>query len=120
MKIHTSSEDYLEAILLIKNKQGYVRSVDIAEYMGYSKPSITNAISVLRKGGFVTIDTDKNIFLTDKGNKLAEKIYERHEFFRKHLIAIGVNEEVANQDACRIEHAISDESFEKLKISIMK
>ena len=118
MQIHKSSEDYLEAILILQNKLGYVRNVDIAEYMGYSKPSITHAVKTLHKGGYVKTDQDKNIMLTLKGRELAEKIYEKHEFFRKQLIAIGVDEETAAQDACRLEHAISDESFEKLKIAM--
>lgn len=119
-KLSKANEDYLEAILILKNKNGYVRNVDIAEHMGYSKPSITHAITVLRKGGYVTTDTDKNIFLTTKGEKVAEKIYAKHEFFRKHLITIGVDEERATKDACRLEHAISDESFKKLKQSILE
>ena len=118
MEIHKSSEDYLEAILILSTKNGYVRNVDIADYMGFSKPSITHAITTLRNGGYVRTDTDKNIFLTPKGKKIAEKIYEKHEFFRNYLMSIGVDEKTATTDACRIEHAISDDSFEKLKIAI--
>ena len=120
MGIHKSSEDYLEAILILKNKNGYVRNVDIAEYMKYSRPSITHAITVLRNAGYVRTDTDKNIFLTDKGKEVAEKIYEKHEFFKDYLISIGVDEDTATHDACKIEHAISDESLDKLKKSILK
>ena len=90
MEIHKSSEDYLEAILILSTKNGYVRNVDIAEYMGFSKPSITHAVTVLRNGGYVRTDTDKNIFLTPKGKKIAEKIYEKHEFFKDYLIALVV------------------------------
>ena len=115
MGIHKSSEDYLEAILILSTKNGYVRNVDIAYYMGFSKPSITHAITTLRNGGYVQTDTHKNIFLTLKGKKIAEKIYEKHEFFKEYLISIGVDENTATSDACRIEHAISDISFEKLK-----
>ena len=118
MGIHKSSEDYLEAILILKNKLEYVRNVDIAEYMKYSKPSITHAVKTLHKGGYVRTDKGKNIFLTDKGKEVAEKIYEKHEFFKDYLISIGVDEKTAAHDACKIEHAISDESFEKLKIAI--
>ncbi len=119
MKIPKSSEDYLETILILQNKNGYVRNRDIAKYMGYSKPSITNAITILRKGGYVITDEDKNICLTEIGKEIAEKIYDKHKFFRNHLISIGVTEETASQDACLIEHAISDESFEKFKKSIL-
>ena len=118
MEIHKSSEDYLEAILILSTKNGYVRNVDIADYMGFSKPSITHAITVLRNGGYVRTDTDKNILLTSKGKKIAEKIYEKHEFFKAYLMSIGVDENTAAHDACKIEHAISDESFEKLKIAM--
>ena len=118
MQINKSSEDYLEAILILQNKLGYVRNVDIADYMGFSKPSVTHAITTLRNGGYVQTDTDKNIFLTDKGKAVAVKIYEKHEFFKDYLISIGVDEKTATHDACRLEHAISDDSFEKLKIAI--
>ena len=120
MEIHKSSEDYLEAILILSTKNGYVRNVDIADYIGFSKPSITHAITTLRNGGYVRTDTDKKIFLTDKGKEVAEKTYEKHEFFKDYLISIGVDEDTATHDACKIEHAISDESFEKLKESILK
>lgn len=120
MQVRDSSEDYLEAILILSTKNGYVRNVDIADYMGFSKPSITHAVTVLRNGGYVRTDTDKNIFLTDKGKEVAEKIYEKHEFFKDYLISIGVDEKTATHDACKIEHAISDDSFEKLKIVVLK
>lgn len=120
MQVRDSSEDYLEAILILSTKNGYVRNVDIADYMGFSKPSITHAVTVLRNGGYVRTDTDKNIFLTDKGKEVAEKIYEKHEFFKDYLISIGVDEKTATHDACKIEHAISDDSFEKLKIAVLK
>ena len=86
--------------------------------MKYSRPSITHAITVLRNAGYVRTDSEKHIMLTKEGQALAEKIYEKHEFFKKHLISIGVDEEIAIEDACRLEHAISDESFEKLKIAM--
>ena len=115
MKIHASGEDYLEAVLVLKQEKGMVRSVDLARHMGFSKPSISHAVGVLRDGGFLTMDKDGFLHLTDIGREVAEKIYERHIFFTQQLIAAGVDRETAEQDACRIEHAISETSFEKLK-----
>lgn len=117
MKIHASGEDYLEAILILQKQMGEstVRSVDLARHMGFSKPSISHAVGVLRNGGFLIMDKDGFLHLTEKGREIAEKIYERHQFFTERLIAAGVNETTAEQDACRIEHAISDESFQKLR-----
>lgn len=115
MKLHASGEDYLEAVLVLKREKGMVRSVDLARHMGFSKPSISHAVGVLRDGGFLTMDKDGFLHLTDIGREVAEKIYERHLFFTEQLIAAGVDRETAEQDACRIEHAISDTSFEKLK-----
>ena len=122
MKIHASGEDYLEAILILQKQMGEsaVRSIDLARHMGFSKPSISHAVGVLRDGGFLAMDTDGFLHLTEKGRKVAEKIYERHRFFTEQLIAAGVDEATAEQDACRIEHAISDTSFEKLKKKIGK
>ena len=108
MKIHASGEDYLEAILVLQKKMGMVRSIDLARHMGFSKPSMKN-------GGFLTVDDDGFLHLTVIGREIAEKIYERHVFFMEQLIATGVDQETAEQDACRIEHAISDTSFRKLK-----
>ena len=115
MKLHASGEDYLEAVLVLKQEKGMVRSVDLARHMGFSKPSISHAVGVLRDGGFLTMDKDGFLHLTDIGREVAEKIYERHLFFTQQLIAAGVDRETAEQDACRIEHAISETSFEKLK-----
>ena len=115
MKIHASGEDYLEAVLILQKKQGMVRSIDLARHMGFSKPSISHAVGVLRDGGFLTMDEDGFLHLTDIGREVAEKIYERHQFFTEQLVAAGVDQETAEQDACRIEHAISDTSFRKLK-----
>ena len=113
-----SEGQYLEAILVLQKKIGMVRSVDLARHMGFSKPSISHAVGVLRNGGFLTMDKDGFLHLTEEGREIAEKIYERHQFFTEQLIAAGVNETTAEQDACRIEHAISDESFQKLKNAI--
>ena len=115
MKIHASGEDYLEAVLILQKKQGMVRSIDLARHMGFSKPSISHAVGVLRDGGFLTMDEDGFLHLTDIGREVAEKIYERHQFFTEQLVAAGVDRETAEQDACRIEHVISDTSFQKLR-----
>lgn len=115
MQIGKSSEDYLEAILVIQQKKGYVRSVDIAHYMNVSKPSVTRAIHELSKMDCAKKQEDGYIILTDQGRTIAEQIYERHCFFRKHLLAAGVDPETADQEACSMEHGISSESFQKLK-----
>lgn len=120
MNIHASGEDYLEAVLMLQKKMGMVRSVDLARHMGFSKPSISHAVGVLRNGGFLTVDEDGFLHLTDMGREIAEKIYERHQFFTEQLVAAGVDQETAEQDACRIEHAISDKSFQKLRDNYLK
>ena len=120
MKIHASGEDYLEAVLILQKKQGMVRSIDLARHMGFSKPSISHAVGVLRDGGFLTMDEDGFLHLTEDGREVAEKIYERHQFFTEQLVAVGVDRETAERDACRIEHAISEETFQKLKASVEK
>ena len=115
MKLYASGEDYLEAVLVLQRKQGMVRSVDLARHMGFSKPSISHAVGVLKNGGFLTVDDDGFLHLTVIGREIAEKIYERHLFFMEQLIAAGVDPKTAEADACRIEHIISDESFGRLK-----
>lgn len=115
MKIYASGEDYLEAVLILQKKQGMVRSVDLARYMGFSKPSISHAVGVLKNGGFLTVDGDGFLHLTDIGREVAEKVYERHLFFTEQLVAAGVDLETAEQEACRIEYIISDENFSRLK-----
>ena len=117
MKLHASGEDYLEAILVLQKEKGMVRSVDVAQHMEVSKPSVCHAVAVLRDGGFLTMDEDHFLRLTDAGREVAEKIYERHCFFTEQLIAAGVDPRIAEADACRIEHVISTESFEHLKKS---
>ena len=116
-KRHTtaSGEDYLEAILVLQKKMGMGRSIDLARHMGFSKPSISHAVGVLKNGGFLTMDEDHFLHLTDVGREVAEKIFERHCFFTEQLIAAGVDPRTAEADACRIEHIISDESFSRLK-----
>ena len=120
MKIYASGEDYLEAVLVLQKKKVMVRSVDLARHMGFSKPSISHAVGVLKNGGFLTVDDDGYFHLTEDGREVAEKIYERHQFFTEQLVAVGVDREIAERDACRIEHAISEEAFQKLKASVEK
>ena len=120
MKIYASGEDYLEAVLVLQKKKGMVRSVDLARHMGFSKASISHAVGVLKNGGFLTVDEDGYFHLTEDGREIAEKIYERHQFFTEQLVAVGVDRETAERDACRIEHAISEEAFQKLKASVEK
>ncbi len=115
MKLHKSGEDYLEAILVLQRKNGYVRSLDIAEYIGVTKPSISNATKLLREGGFLSMDENKLIHLTPLGQEVAERIYERHQVLTELLRYIGVNPETAEQDACKIEHDLSIDTFDKLK-----
>ena len=117
MKLHASGEDYLESVLVLQKELGMVRSVDVARHMEVSKPSVCHAVATLRDGGFLTMDEDHFLHLPDVGREVAEKIYERHCFFTERLIALGVNPETAETDACRIEHVISAESFEHLKKS---
>ena len=115
MKLYASGEDYLEAILVLQQKQGMVRSVDVARHMDVSKPSVCHAVATLRNGGFLTMDEDHFLHLTDIGREVATTIYERHCFFTEQLIAVGVDPRTAEADACRMEHVISTESFLRLK-----
>ena len=115
MKLHASGEDYLEAILVLHKKMGMVRSVDVARHMEVTKPSVCHAVNTLKDGGFLTMDEDHFLYLTDIGREVAEKIYERHCFFTEQLITAGVDPKTAEADACRMEHNISMESFEKLR-----
>ena len=115
MKLHASGEDYLEAILVLQRKKGMVRSVDVARHMDVSKPSVCHAVATLKNGGFLTMDDGFFLHLTNIGREVAEQIYEKHRFFTERLIAAGVDSEIAEADACRIEHVISEESFRRLK-----
>ena len=115
MRIQESGEMYLETILLLSQKSGHVRAIDVGEEMGYSKPSVSRAMSILKQGGYVVIDRDGAITLTDAGRKIAEKIYARHTLLTKFLIALGVDEVTASEDACKMEHSISDASFDAIK-----
>ncbi len=115
MNLMESGEMYLETILQLQQRQGNVRSVDISEYMGYSKPSISRAVGLLKNGGYINVDSDGLITLTESGHEIAQKIYERHTVLTQLLIRLGVSPETAAADACKIEHNLSDETFEALK-----
>ena len=115
MKLHASGEDYLEAILVLQKQKGMVRSVDVARHLDVSKPSVCHAVATLKNGGFLTMDDGFFLHLTNIGREVAEQIYEKHRFFTERLIAAGVDPEIAEADACRIEHVISEESFRRLK-----
>lgn len=120
MKIKESAENYLEAILMLKNKNGSVRSIDIANYLNFTKPSVSVAMKSFRKEGYITVDADGGILLTEKGLAIAEKMFERHQIIAKALMALGVDEETAYEDSCKIEHDISSLSFEKIKEHLTK
>ena len=115
MKLHESGEMYLETILILSKKGGLVRAIDVGEYMGFSKPSVSRAIGLLKNGGFVSTTDGGSLVLTETGREVAEKIYERHCCLSKALIEMGVDEKTADTDACKIEHVISDESFQAIK-----
>ena len=115
MRLQESGEMYLESIYVLSKSQGTVRSIDISEYMGYSKPSVSRAVSLLKSGGYITMDKDNLISLTESGLEIAQKIFERHTLIANLLIRLGVPEKIAAEDACKMEHAISDESFEAIR-----
>ena len=115
MSVHESGEMYLEAIYVLHEKTGFVRSIDISEYLGYSKPSVSRAMGILRSGDYILVDNDGGITLTEKGQQIARKIYERHTLLTRLLISLGVSEETAAADACKMEHILSDETFEAMK-----
>ena len=115
MAIHESGEDYLEAILMIKERNGNVRSIDVAHELSFSKPSVSVAMKKLKANNYITVDENGYINLTETGQEIADKIYERHTFLTNWLTSIGVDTEVAAEDACKMEHAISSESFTAIK-----
>ncbi len=115
MSIHESGEMYLETIHILFNKNGAVRSIDISEHMGYSKPSVSRAVGLLKQDGYILMDKDGYITLTPSGAEIAQKIYERHTVLTRMLTSLGVDPQTAAEDACRLEHAISDKSFEAIK-----
>ncbi len=114
MKLQESGENYLEMILILTNKTGYVRSVDIAHALSFSKPSVSRAMSILKKAGHITIDPEGRIELSETGYKIAEQVYNRHRILTDWLTALGVSEETASADACRLEHVISQETFDRI------
>ena len=115
LQIHESAENYLETILILHNRLGMVRSIDIATELGFSKPSVSVFMKNLRENGYILVDKDGYITLTDTGRAIADKIYERHQMIAEILMALGVDEETAYRDSCKIEHDISDKSFECMK-----
>ncbi len=115
MHLHESGEMYLETIYVLSKQIGDVRSLDVAEYMGFSKPSISRAVRLLKEGEYIIVDKDGYITLTASGLEIAEKIYERHTLLTKFLTALGVDEKTAAEDACKMEHDISDATFEAIK-----
>ncbi len=115
MKVQESAENYLETILILQKRHGAVRSIDIANEMGFAKPSISIAMKQFRENGYINVDADGVITLTEKGRARAESVYERHRLLRQYLIALGVSPDTAEQDACKIEHVISQETFDCLK-----
>nr|MBQ8890283.1 metal-dependent transcriptional regulator [Clostridia bacterium] len=115
MQLQESGEMYLETILILTQENKNVRAIDVCEYMGFSKPSVSRALGLLKGGGYISVDEDGYITLTDEGRYVADKMYDRHKILTDFLISLGVTEEVATADACKIEHHISDESFDALK-----
>lgn len=115
MKIQESGEMYLETILILSREQAHVRSIDIGEHMGFSKPSVSRAVGLLKQGGYITVDNDGYITLTELGKEIAEKIYGRHNMLTRFLTSLGVSDEVASSDACKIEHTLSDETVSAIE-----
>lgn len=120
MQLQESGQMYLETILILSKKSNSVRSIDISEYMSFSKPSVSRAVNLLKDGGYILISKEGYITLTALGREIAEKIYERHTILTKCLVALGVSEETAAEDACKIEHDISDETFSAIKRHVIK
>ena len=115
MKIRKSSEDYLEAMLVMQERHGYIRSIDIAAELGVTKPSVSYATKRLRENGYITMDKEGLITLTDKGMEIAESMYERHRLLTQFFVRLGIQEDVAREDACKIEHDLSEETFQAIK-----
>lgn len=120
MVLRQSGEDYLEAILVLSEENGSVRSIDVAQRLGYSKPSVSRAVSLLREGGYLAPERDSRLELTEEGLRVAREIYERHQLLTDWLVSIGVPEEIAAEDACKIEHHISPQTFQCLKAYVEK
>lgn len=120
MNLQESGQMYLETILILSKENSHVRSIDVCEHMGFSKPSVSRAVGLLKKGGYITVDKDGYITLTDTGHQEAQKIYDRHGVLTEFLVSLGVDEKIASADACKIEHHISDESFLAIKTALKK
>ena len=120
MQLQESGQMYLETILILTKENTNVRSIDICDYMGFSKPSVSRAVGLLKNGGYINVDKDGYITLTDEGREMAQKIYDRHDVLTRFLISLGVDREIASTDACKIEHHISDESLEAIKRAMDK
>ena len=114
MEIHRAAEDYLEAMLMLQEKHGYIRSIYIAELLGVTKPSVSYSTKKLRESGYITMDNDSQIHLTDSGLEIAERMYERHRVLSQFFVRLGVDEKTALEDACKIEHDISEQTFEAI------
>ena len=115
MELYESGQMYLEAIYVLLQEKEKVRSIDVGAYLGYSKPSVSRAVGILKKGGYISVDAEGYIAMTESGRQIAEQLYERHTVLTKMLVALGIDEETAAEDACRIEHVISDKSFTAIK-----
>ena len=115
VRLQESGEMYLESIYVLSKRLNAVRSIDVSEYMGYSKPSVSRAVNLLKNGGYIVMDEENYIVLTETGRAIAEKIYDRHTLLTKLLVRLGVPEKIAAEDACKMEHSISDESFEAIR-----
>ena len=115
MRLQESGEMYLETIYVLSKERTNVRAIDICEYRGVSKPSVSRAVGILKNGGYINVGEDGGLVLTEVGLEVAEKIYERHTVLTKYLVSLGVNESIASEDACKIEHVISDETFKAIK-----
>ena len=120
MSVHESGEMYLEAILVLSKQNGFARSIDVSEYLGYSKPSVSRAVGILKNGNYIVVEKDGSLSLTESGKKIAEKIFERHTVLSRFLEVIGVSDEIAAKDACKIEHVVSDETIMAIKNFIEK
>ena len=120
MQLQESGEMYLETIFILSKDNAHVRSIDVCEHMGFSKPSVSRAIGLLKSGGYVTVDKDGHLSLTDEGLLVARKILDRHNLLTRFLVSLGVPESIAQSDACKIEHHISDESFDAIKRQVEK
>ena len=120
MKMQESAQDYLESILILSQKKEHVRATDICNYFGYARATVSVFLKQLKENGYVTVSEHNHIYLTDAGREVAEQMYERHQFFTEFLVKIGVSEETAKKDACRIEHYVSQETFDAIKAYFCK